>query len=281
MEILKFTDVVKEFKVVFFDSYGVLRNYKGIFPGIKEMFHYLKDAEIEFYILTNDASRSPEQLAEKFRVNGISEITPQKIISSGMLAREYLSYKVKGGTVVYLGTENSAHYIETIGLNTIPIRELDLENHDDISALVLLDDEGFDWNLDITKTLNLLRQRNIPVIVANTDSTYPVKKHDVAIAIGALADLLEPLARKTFIRFGKPDSQMFSFAYNYAFEDNYVSKKDILMVGDTLKTDIIGGNKFGIKTCLVLSGNTQPQFAELNIASTGIIPDYICESVVK
>jgi HAD superfamily hydrolase (TIGR01450 family) len=280
MEILKFREVVKDYKVVFFDSYGVLRNYKGIFEGIKEMFQYLKSEGIEFYLLTNDASRSPEQLAEKFRVNGITEITPQKVISSGMLAREYLAYKVKGGTVVYLGTENSAHYIETVGLNTISINELDLGSTEDISALVLLDDEGFDWNLDITKTLNLLRKRNIPVIVANTDSTYPVKQHDVAIAIGALADLLEPLARKTFIRFGKPDSQMFSFAYNYAIEENFVSKKDILMVGDTLKTDIIGGNKFGIKTCLVLSGNTQPQYAELNIASTGIIPDYVCDSVL-
>jgi ribonucleotide monophosphatase NagD (HAD superfamily) len=51
------------------------------------------------------------------------------------------------------------------------------------------------------------------------------------------------------------------------------------MVGDTLKTDIIGGNKFGIDTCLVLSGNVQAKNAELNIASSGIIPDYICDSV--
>ena len=31
------------------------------------------------------------------------------------------------------------------------------------------------------------------------------------------------------------------------------------MVGDTLHTDIIGGNKFGLDTVLVLSGNTLPE----------------------
>jgi ribonucleotide monophosphatase NagD (HAD superfamily) len=58
------------------------------------------------------------------------------------------------------------------------------------------------------------------------------------------------------------------------------SKKDILMVGDTLHTDILGGNKFGVSTALVLSGNTEADNAEQQINSTGIIPDYICNSIV-
>jgi ribonucleotide monophosphatase NagD (HAD superfamily) len=52
------------------------------------------------------------------------------------------------------------------------------------------------------------------------------------------------------------------------------------MVGDTLHTDIIGGNKFGLDTALVLSGNTIPEQAALKIASSGIIPTYVCESVI-
>jgi ribonucleotide monophosphatase NagD (HAD superfamily) len=52
------------------------------------------------------------------------------------------------------------------------------------------------------------------------------------------------------------------------------------MVGDTLQTDIWGGNKFGLDTVLVLSGNTQPKDAENRIIATGIIPTYICDSAV-
>jgi len=197
-----------------------------------------------------------------------------------MLAREYLRFKVKKGTVTYLGTSKSAHYIETLGLNILSIRQLDLDNLDDINAIVLLDDEGFDWKRDVNKVINLLRKKNIPVIVANTDFAYPVTDEEVAIAIGGISDMVEMIVGKRFIKFGKPDSQMFMFAYERILEARNVSKDKILMVGDTLKTDILGGNKFGIDTVLVLSGNTLPDQANFLIRSTGIIPNFICEDAV-
>jgi ribonucleotide monophosphatase NagD (HAD superfamily) len=106
-----------------------------------------------------------------------------------------------------------------------------------------------------------------------------VAKNEVAIAIGGIADAIENIVGKEFIRFGKPDAQMFIFAYEHALrEGSPVQKNEILMVGDTLTTDIIGGNKFGLDTALVLTGNTLPSNAENKIASTGIYPTYICES---
>ena len=164
-------------------------------------------------------------------------------------------------------------------METISIADLDLEKIEDITALVFLDDEGFDWNTDISKAVNLLRQKNIPTIVANSDLTYPVSKNDVAIAAGGVADIVEKIAQKTFIHFGKPDASMFIYAYEKLLEKNDYKKNDILMVGDTLYTDIIGGNKFGVDTALVLTGNTRKERAEVLIRSYGVIPDYICESV--
>ncbi len=280
MDICLFKELSRKYKVIFFDSYGVLRNYKGIYSGVREMLQSLEQDGIDYYILTNDASRSPQLLADSFLSRGVPEITKDKIISSGMIAMDYIANKVNAGTVVYLGTEQSAHYVASIGLNTISISDLDLDNIDDVSSLVFLDDEGFDWNKDLSKTVNLLRKKSVPVIVANLDATYPVNKEDVSIAIGGIAQLVEKMVKKTFMRFGKPDSQMFNFAYNYILSKNTVTKREILMVGDTLKTDIIGGNKFGIDTCLVLSGNVQARKVELNIAASGIIPDFICESVM-
>ncbi|MFN4145904.1 MAG: TIGR01459 family HAD-type hydrolase [Runella sp.] len=274
-----FADIAPRYQVFFFDAFGVLKNYQGLIAGIAETFAYLRHTQKPFYILTNDASRSPHQLAETYWRLGLEEIRPENIVSSGMLAREYLQLKVSGGTVAYLGTEDSAHYIQSAGLNTLPISALDLNSTTDISALVLLDDEGFDWNQDLSKTVNLLRRRNLPVIVANTDTTYPISKNQVALAIGSVADMLENVVGKQFIRFGKPDAQMFMFAYERMLESYPdFSKKDILMIGDTLRTDIAGGNKFGLDTALVLTGNIAADDAEVRIRSTGIIPTYICES---
>jgi hypothetical protein len=48
-----------------------------------------------------------------------------------MLAMEFYKTKVNNGNAIaYLGTKASAHYIESIGLKTIPVREVDFNNLD-------------------------------------------------------------------------------------------------------------------------------------------------------
>jgi HAD superfamily hydrolase (TIGR01450 family) len=276
-----FKALLSDYKVIFFDAYGVIRNYNGLIPGIKQTFDWLDAEKKEYYIITNDASRSPGLLVESYHRSGLTTISADRFISSGMLAKEFLDLKVKKGLVAYMGTENSAHYIEHPGLEIIPIQQVNEKNIEKISALVLLDDEGFDWADALNKAVNLLRWRNIPAIVANPDGAYPISKHDVGIAIGGLSWMIEKITGKKFFRFGKPDSQIFMFAWEMARQKNPgLLKKDILMIGDTLHTDILGGNKFGLDTVLVLTGNILPEDAETRIASSGITPTYICPSAV-
>jgi len=275
-----FKSIIDKYKVIFFDAFGVLKNYNGILPGIEKTFEYLESQGKEYYIVTNDASRSPVQLAESYHKAGLNIISADKIVSSGMLTKEYLDLQVKDGIVAYLGTLNSAHYIESSGLKTLPVSEINDSNIEKVNALVFLDDEGFDWAKDLNKTVNLIRKRTIPVIVANTDRAYPLTITDVSIAIGGIAAMIESVVGKQFIRFGKPDSQMFMFAYDLARTKISINKTDIVMVGDTLNTDILGGNKFGLDTVLVLSGNTLARDVDSRIIATGIAPTYICDSAV-
>jgi len=281
MRTKSFRSVVRNYKAVFFDAFGVLKNHKGLIQDIDKTFEYLESKGIYYYVLTNDSSRSPEALARWYQEKGLKYITTDKILSSGMLAMEYFGTKISNGNAVaYLGTKDSAHYIQSVGLKTIPISEIDMNNLDEIESFAFLDDEGFNWNEDINKTINLLRKKNMTVVVANTDINYPVSKNDISVAVGGLADLVENIIGKTFIRFGKPDAQMFLLAYERALQDIKVKRSEILMVGDTLYTDIIGGNKFGMDTALVLSGNTLPDMAQIRISGSGIIPTYVCDSAV-
>ncbi|WP_421795519.1 HAD-IIA family hydrolase [Haliscomenobacter sp.] len=274
-----FLEVVSGFKAVFLDSYGVIKNYRGLIEGVQETLDFIQARGIEFRILTNDASRSQEQQAESFLRLGLKGIPAEKIVTSGMMAKQYLQLKIKGGKVAYLGTANAAHYIMQANLESVAIADLDKHDLNDIQAMVFLDDEGFDWNFDINRTVNLIRKKNMPIIVANSDNLYPISHNDVSIATGGIAKLVESIINKKFIHFGKPDTQMFNFAFEDINRYSEYNKEEILMVGDTLHTDILGGNKFGIKTALVLSGNTSASEMEMNIRSTGIIPDYICESI--
>lgn len=280
MQIEPFLNIAKNFKVIFLDSYGVIKNHHGLIPGVPEVIQRLRSQGKVIRILTNDASRSQEQQSARFAEQGLNGILPEEIITSGMMAKLFLEKKVTSGRVAYLGTADAAQYILDAALHPIPVAELDMDNLDDITAMVFLDDEGFDWNKDINRTVNLMRKKNIPAILANSDQLYPVSKNDVSIATGGIAKLVESILGRKFIHFGKPDSQMFSYAFEHINQKENYDRSDILMVGDTLHTDILGGNKFGIQTALVFSGNTKADNAEVRIKSTGVIPDFMCWSIV-
>ena len=281
MQHKSFIDILENYKAVFLDSYGVLKNHTGLIKGVPEVIHQVRRLGKPLRVLTNDASRSPEIQAERFGKAGLLGIKPSEIITSGMMAKQFLENKITKGKVAYLGTKDASQYIVEANLEAIPVSKVTEKNINEIVAMVFLDDEGFDWNRDINATLNLLRKRNIPAIVANSDRIYPVAKNDVAIATGGIAELVENILGRAFIHFGKPDSQMFMYAFEELNKTKNFNRKDILMVGDTLHTDILGGNKFGISTLLVLSGNTAKENVKTLVKSTGVIPDYLAQSIVE
>ncbi|MBW2509994.1 MAG: HAD-IIA family hydrolase [Deltaproteobacteria bacterium] len=279
MDLVSFRETAERYSVIFLDAYGVLKSSTGLIEGSLDVVRSLIDDGKEVFVVTNDSSRSPESMAERYNTQAGCELLPaSRYISSGMLASEYLENQVPYGKVAYLGKPESAHYIEIAG--KIPVQISHCSPKDHIVGIVLLDDEGFDWFRDVNATLNLIRRVNCPVIVANADITYPMKGNDIAIAVGSLGGLLSQITEKTFVRFGKPDSMMFAYALARAREQlPNVTKRDVLFVGDTLRTDILGSNTYGFDSTLVLSGNTLPETADLMIRASGIIPTYISESI--
>lgn len=275
-----FSEVAKGYDVLFFDAFGVLKNSLGVIEGVPDLLAWLTRSGKDVFVVTNDASRAPAELGRTYSHKVHGPLIPEsRVISSGLLAKDFLRGRFREGQVAYLGKPASAFYIESAGLTAIPISECTAET--ELLALALLDDEGFDWFRDINRTVNLLRRKNIPVVVANVDASYPVDGNQVAIAVGSLATMVESIIKKTFYRFGKPDTMMFAHAFACAHANNERLTKDkVLMVGDTLHTDILGASTFGIDTALVLSGNTTADHVDVEIASTGIIPTYVCESIL-
>jgi HAD superfamily hydrolase (TIGR01450 family) len=280
LQLTAFSELAPRYKVIFFDAFGVLKNSKGVLAGVTDVLAWLTRTGKDVYVITNDASKPPAEMAAAYAHPDHGVLIPaSKTISSGLLAKDFLRWKVREGNVAYLGKPASAFYIESAGLNPIPVGECTLA--DDPRALVLLDDEGFDWFTDLNRAINLLRKVSIPVVVANADIAYPIDGSEVGVAVGSLATMIEAIVGKTFVRFGKPDTMMFSHAFACAHaNDETITKQDVLMVGDTLQTDILGANTFGIDTALVLSGNTLPERAEVRIAASGIFPTFVCESIL-
>jgi ribonucleotide monophosphatase NagD (HAD superfamily) len=70
-----FKSIIDRYEIIFFDAFGVLKTHSGLVPGIERTFDYLEAQKKEYYIVTNDASRSPGQLAQSYHDKGLYAVT--------------------------------------------------------------------------------------------------------------------------------------------------------------------------------------------------------------
>ncbi len=104
-------------------------------------------------------------------------------------------------------------------------------------------------NFDKMKRATLLIRSGVPFYATNPDRTYPTPAGLIPGA-GALIGALEIATDVTPIIAGKPNPTL----YEFALERLGTNPEETLVVGDRLETDILGGQKLGCLTALVLSG---------------------------
>ena len=69
---------------------------------------------------------------------------------------------------------------------------------------------------------------------------------------------------------GKPFPEVFERALK-----SVPAKSRVVMVGDTLGTDIVGASKVGISSCLVMGRNMREESFKDDCQVLGFTPDYI------
>jgi HAD superfamily hydrolase (TIGR01450 family) len=143
------------------------------------------------------------------------------------------------------------------------------------------------WHEDLYH--GTLGYRQLPIIAASGDSggvlgTAKYRDESVklrAIGNGAMADMIArsfdpPLE---WLDMGKPSDALIDMLRDPDAYD--VNPKTAIMVGDTLQTDIVFGNRAGMKTLLVLSGVTTED--ELRDTESGWdhmrVPTYVLPNV--
>ena len=128
-------------------------------------------------------------------------------------------------------------------------------------------------NINIYKSkLNFLKKKNLVMICSNPDKkTIDKNNKFFQKQVGSLANYYEKIKGKVFY-IGKPYIDIFKFALK-----NIKKKEKVLMIGDTLETDILGANNAGIHSALVLNNNykkTKQSFKN-EFAKKKILPNYL------
>lgn len=272
--------LLPRYRLILFDAYGVLTYEGGLLPGAREVLERFEREGRPFFLLTNDASLSPPRISEKYRVEGRASLIPDgRVMSPGLLFTETLRRRYPGARVVFIGTDESAHYVRAAGCTALPVSGL--ARGQAFEVFVVLDELGCDWGTDIRNASNLLLGRpDVPLFSPNPDLVFSRSRGEVGIGPGALAAMLERILDRGFTYFGKPHRAIFDYVLERAaVELPGLRASEVLMVGDNLRTDIAGAASAGMDTLLVLSWIVPGDRVDEEIQRTGVRPTFVAESI--
>ncbi|NVK30486.1 MAG: TIGR01459 family HAD-type hydrolase [Gammaproteobacteria bacterium] len=257
-------EVGNQYQTLLLDGFGVLNVGNQAVPGMVEAISTLQRRGIRCIVLTNGATGRSQEVAAKFSSLGYE--LPEIVSSRDVLiwAMQQRGYQRVGFSKTNVPLDDMPFEVVEIKEGLVP---------DNIDAAVLL--STMIWQDDFTDHwVDSLQGRRLPIWCANPDLGAPFEK-EVTVEPGEIA--LQVIARcGCEIEFvGKP----FACTYDYVFSRySSLDPSKTLMVGDTLHTDILGANRYGIDTALMLDyGYFAGDFVHWQsyARDCGIFPNYL------
>ena len=244
------------------DLDGVIYEGANAIENAVETISQLGDQEIQIGYVTNNSSRKPETIVDQLSNFGI-DCKPVEIISSGQTAVELLQTKIEAGAkVLVVGGEGLRARVAEAGFHLV-------ESSDEKPKAVI---QGFSpdvsWR-DLAEASYSI-QNGAVWVATNNDWTLP-QERGLAPGNGTLVGAVHTAVGQLPIVAGKPEPAIFMTALNH-FEN-----KNAVFVGDRLDTDILGANRAGIDSALVLTGVSSRK--DVLAAAVDERPSYIIETL--
>lgn len=260
---VQFLDLVEKYDAFCFDGYGTLYN-RGLFvyPGALDWFRELRKQNKQVRLVTNAASDIEDVLAADACKRGF-DFKPEETISSGSLfgslALELRGEGYKLDEVYYIGRETGKNVLAASGVCAV---ENPVEPIVAVSSSTATE-EMFNHAVEI-----LSRGRGL-LLVLNSDAWAPNIDGTRSPVSGALSERLRMATGASARYLGKP----FPAIWNRVRE-SLPDKAKVLMVGDTLGTDVFGAQVAGFDSALVVGRNVPKESLASDEAVLGIRPNY-------
>ena len=228
------------FDVLLFDLDGVVYIGPHAVPGAVEAIERVREDDVRCVYVTNNASRTPEQVAEHLRALGVPAQADDVITSSQAGATLIAERVPPGSEILAVGGEGVRAALEERGLTVV-------DRLTDQTAGVM---QGYGplitW-ADLAEAAVAVRA-GLPWIATNLDLTFPTPRGP-APGNGSLVMAVSNAAgRGPDGVAGKPEPALLQEAIRRT------GATRPLMIGDRLDTDIAAGARLGIPTLLVLTG---------------------------
>lgn len=242
-----------------FDLDGVLYRGDEAVPAAAATMAELRARGARSVFLTNNSSRTPEQVAAKLRSVGI-EADPSEIVTSALATAELLASR-GGGSAFVIGGDGVYRALLDAGLQVLDGEPWEAD-------LVVV---GFDDGLTYAKLRRacVLVRRGAHLIATNPDLTFPAGDGELWPGAGSLLAAVVASTGAQAEVVGKPFAPLFETALRRGGGGRP------LVIGDRPDTDIEGARRLGWDSLLVLSGvGTRKE-----VGATGIRPTYVADDL--
>lgn len=259
-------DLAGDCDVFLLDGFGVL-NVGGIpIDGVAKNIDTLQAMGKQIYVVTNGAGYPLSFLMQRYRDLGYNFL-PEQVVSSRQVM------------LAHLPKDQFSRYgvmaAPKFGTDELPegfvYLEDDPKDYEAAEAFLMLGASA--WNEQRQGLfVDALKRKPRPVYVGNPDMVAPVEG-GLSREPGEFAHALADATGITPEFHGKPFPSVFDLVRS-RLQGN-VPDDRIVMVGDTLHTDIFGGRAAGFRTALVTGFGVYADWDHREaIARSGIVPDY-------
>jgi len=265
-----------EADAVVLDIDGVLMCGGEALPGAARLMQALRAAACPFSLLTNDAHHSHAEKARWLAGAGLDAREGEILSCADGLVDLCAERGLAGRRFFLAGNLGTPCYARLAGLEvTREPAELGA------CAGVILGEENYDWELAINAAVNFfLAKPGGLLVVPNPDVAFRAADARIRLASGAPAQLIQYALGVCGVKIepiwlGKPYPPI--FARNHRVLESTAGRRldpgRVLMLGDSLTSDVCGSRGFGYRSALVMTGVTRHDM----LAASPVLPDLVFE----
>jgi glycerol 3-phosphatase-2 len=228
-------------------------------PGVAEALTTARDNGLRLAYITNNASRTAHQVADKLRGMHMPGVSDKDVVTSAQAVAHLMADDLPpGSAVLVVGGEGLRAPLEERGLRCVSTL--------DESPVAVVQGFHADIGWHELAEASYAIQSGLPWYASNTDMTVPTAR-GIAPGNGSLVQAVRNATRAEPIIAGKPERALFDETIAR------VGGRRPLMVGDRLDTDIDGAINAGIDSLVVLTGVSD--LAEIAAALPGHRPTFV------
>ncbi len=275
-------DIADRYEGILLDAYGVFwaGNAMGTIPGAAEAMEQLVASGKVVGVLSNSTARSAAEIDKVSRKGLLLRSHFHFFITSGDVSRDIFvsdqlpfatpakKFFLFGGVHPRYGSPY-ALFEDSAFTEAARVEEADFIY---IPTPHLYGDDQTDPEL-FRAAVEAVAPHKLPMVCANPDRfAHEGSPARAVVRQGSIAALYEQCGGSVFY-IGKPSPLSFAAAMTQFKSHGVINPANVLMVGDTPETDILGAKQFGMGSALVLDTGMMKERSDRTLSATHQ-PDY-------